>query len=117
MTRPLFTPGKDPVPFVQEVGWSRGPVWTGAGNLAPTGIRSPDRPARSQSLCRLNYLDPLLINYFIVYMCKLFARVQLTGEILTGENKNVTVANTFCSIFSTTNSKWTAPKANPGLGC
>ena len=23
-------------------------VWTGAGNLAPTGIRYPDRPARSE---------------------------------------------------------------------
>jgi hypothetical protein len=33
--RPLFTPGKDPVPVVQEVGWSPGPVWTGAENLAP----------------------------------------------------------------------------------
>jgi hypothetical protein len=30
-------------------------VWTGAENLAPTGIRSPDRPARSQSLYRLRY--------------------------------------------------------------
>jgi hypothetical protein len=45
-----FTPGKDPVPIVQEVGWALGPVWTCAKNLAPTGIRSPDRPARSQSL-------------------------------------------------------------------
>jgi hypothetical protein len=26
-----------------------------AKNLAPTGIRSPDRPARSQSLYRLSY--------------------------------------------------------------
>jgi len=43
-------PGKDPVPIVQEAG-----VWTGAENLAPTGIRSPDRPARSQSLYRLLY--------------------------------------------------------------
>ena len=43
---PLFTPGKDPVPIVQEAGWAPGPVWTGAENLAPTGIRSPDRPAR-----------------------------------------------------------------------
>ena len=34
----LFTPGKDPVPFVQEVGWAPGPVWTGAENLVPTGI-------------------------------------------------------------------------------
>jgi len=48
-------PGKDPVPIVQEAGWAPGPVWTGAGNLAPTGIRSPDRPARSQSLYRLRY--------------------------------------------------------------
>jgi hypothetical protein len=53
--RPLFTPGKDPVPIVQEAGWAPGPVWTGAENLAPTGIRSPDRPGRSQSLYRLRY--------------------------------------------------------------
>ena len=50
-----FTPGKDPVPSVQEAGWALGPVWTGAENLAPTGIRSPDRPARSESLYRLSY--------------------------------------------------------------
>jgi hypothetical protein len=55
MPRPLTTPGKDPVPIVQEAGWAPGPVWTGAGNLAPTGIRSPDRPARSHSLYRLSY--------------------------------------------------------------
>jgi len=37
-------------------GWvGPGPVWTGAENLAPTGIRSPDRPARSKSLYRLSY--------------------------------------------------------------
>jgi len=33
-------PWKDPVPVVQEVGWAPGPVWTGAENLVPTGIRS-----------------------------------------------------------------------------
>ena len=42
---PLFTPGKNPVPIVQEAGWAPGPAWTGAENLAPTGIRYPDRPA------------------------------------------------------------------------
>jgi hypothetical protein len=47
---PYFTPGKDPVPIVHEAGCAPGPVWTGAENLAPTGIRSPDRPALSQSL-------------------------------------------------------------------
>ena len=33
--RPHFTPGKDPVPIVQEAVWASGPVWTGAENLAP----------------------------------------------------------------------------------
>jgi hypothetical protein len=45
-----FTPGKDPVHTVQQAGWAPGPVWTCAKILTPTGIRSPDRPARSQLL-------------------------------------------------------------------
>jgi len=32
------------------------PLWTGAENSPPTEIRSPNRPARSKSLCRLSYL-------------------------------------------------------------
>jgi hypothetical protein len=43
-------PEKSPEPIVQEAGRDPGPVWTGAENLAPTGIRSPDRQARSQLL-------------------------------------------------------------------
>ena len=50
-----FTPGKDPVPIVQETGWASEPVCIGAQNLAPTGIRSPDLPARSESLYRLSH--------------------------------------------------------------
>ena len=53
--RPQLGPGKDPVPIVQEAGWASGPVWTGVENLALTGIRSPDRRARRQSLYRLHY--------------------------------------------------------------
>jgi hypothetical protein len=52
-----FTPGKDPVPIVQEAEWAPGPVWMGAENLAPTGIRSLDLPVRSESLYRLSYLN------------------------------------------------------------
>jgi hypothetical protein len=53
---PLFTPGKDPVPIVKETGWAPGPVWTGAEkSRPPSGIGSPDRPARNQSLYRLSY--------------------------------------------------------------
>ena len=58
--RPIFTRGKDTVPIVQEDEWAPGPVWTDAENLAPTGIRSPDRPARSQSLYQLSYPVPML---------------------------------------------------------
>jgi len=56
--RPLFTPEKDPVPILQKAGWAPGPVWKGAENLALTGIRSPDRPGRSESLYRLSYRGP-----------------------------------------------------------
>ena len=44
--RPYFTPGKEPVPIVQEAGWKTGPVRTG-GKYRPTGIQFPDRPAPS----------------------------------------------------------------------
>jgi hypothetical protein len=50
-----FTPRKDPLPIIQEAGWAQGPVWTCAKNRTHTGIRSPDRPASSQSLYRLSY--------------------------------------------------------------
>jgi hypothetical protein len=46
MPRPLSNPGTDPVPTAQEAGWAPGPVLTGAENLGPTMIRSPNRPAR-----------------------------------------------------------------------
>ena len=32
------TPGKDPVPIVQEAGWASEPVWISAENLAPPGF-------------------------------------------------------------------------------
>ena len=53
--RPHFTPGKDPVPILQETGWAPGPVWTGAENLVPTGIRSQTVQPVAQSLYRLSY--------------------------------------------------------------
>ena len=52
--RPHFTPGKDPVPIVQEAGWAPEPVWTG-GKSRPHRDSIPDRPARNQSLYRLSY--------------------------------------------------------------
>ena len=40
----------DPAPDVQEAVWAPGPAWTGAENLAATGIRSLDRPGCNESL-------------------------------------------------------------------
>ena len=54
MPRPHFTPGKDPVPILQEAGWAPRPVWTD-GKSCPHRDSIPDRPARSQSLYRLSY--------------------------------------------------------------
>ena len=34
----LYSRERDSVPVVVEAGWALGPVWTGAENLAPTGI-------------------------------------------------------------------------------
>jgi hypothetical protein len=56
-----FTPGKDTVPIVQEAGWASEQVWIDAENLAPTGIRSPDLQACSESLYRLRYLGSIYI--------------------------------------------------------
>ena len=41
--RPHFTPGKDPVPIVQEAGWVSRPVWTG-GKSRPHQDSIPDIP-------------------------------------------------------------------------
>jgi hypothetical protein len=70
MSRPHLTPRKDPVPIVQEA-WASGPVWTGAENLAPSEVRSPDCPVRRKSLYRLSYpahvyvdISEILANIF-----------------------------------------------------
>jgi hypothetical protein len=61
--RPLYPRERDPVRIVQEAGWAPGPVWTATVNLASAGIRSPDRPPRSESLYRLSHPGPHLKNY------------------------------------------------------
>jgi hypothetical protein len=51
-TRPLYPREREPVPIVQVAGRAPGPVGTAAENLAPTGVRSPDRPSGNKSLYR-----------------------------------------------------------------
>jgi len=57
-----------PVPIcVQEAGWASGSVWTGAENIASTGIRYSDHPVRRQSLYRLSYPAHNSFNRMIIY--------------------------------------------------
>ena len=78
MSRPHLTPGKDPVPIVQEAGLASGPAWTGAENLAPPRFdprtvqpvrsRYIDYATRPTSLFYFPYLN-LLYKHF--YQCNL----------------------------------------------
>ena len=47
MPRPL-SPGIDPEPILYEAVWASQPFWTGAKILDPTGLKSVDRPTRSE---------------------------------------------------------------------
>ena len=69
--RPYFTPGKDPVPIVQEARWAPRPVWTD-GKSRPTGIRSPDRPARSS----VAIPTELPAHLFITNNCEIMVQWQ-----------------------------------------
>ena len=68
--RPHLTPGKDPVPILQEVGWAPGPAWTG-GKSRPNRDSIPDRPARSQSLYPLSYPAHIIFQYVLNFGVKL----------------------------------------------
>ena len=64
-TLPLFPLKRWSIQTSQEAEWVLGSVCTGVENFAPTGTRSPDRPAYSKSLYRLSYPGPhLSIEYF-----------------------------------------------------
>jgi len=64
--RPHFTPGKDPVPILQEAGWAPGPVWTG-GKSRPHRDSIPDRPARNSVAVPTELPGPQLSSTAIKY--------------------------------------------------
>jgi hypothetical protein len=88
-----FTPGKDTVRNVQKAGCVSRPIRTGEENLVPTGVRSLNRPTRSESYphTQLKYTSyhntPYATKYHIVsafvkiYLihCKLFHNLGSTG--------------------------------------
>ena len=104
-TQPLFTPGKDTVPIVQEAGWAPGPVWTSAKSLdprtfQPVANRYTDYATwptysgkairiHSECVCRLTYLAckvhaPYCIRVVICVLCDyttFFHIISLNGMI------------------------------------
>jgi hypothetical protein len=54
-----LSPGKTWYPLCRRLG-GPGLFWMGVEDLAPTGIQSPDHPARNESLYRLSYPSPII---------------------------------------------------------
>ena len=52
-----LTQERDPVPVLQEAGWTLGPVWTGAENLVP------HRDSTEGSTWRTSYFQQILVPY------------------------------------------------------
>ena len=76
--RPHFTPGKDPIPILQEAGWAPGPFWTG-GKSSHHRDSILARPTRSQSLYRLSYRAHLHVKYLSFLAGFNETRIFLTG--------------------------------------
>ena len=78
---------KDSVPIVQESGWAAGPVRMGAERICSTGIRSPDRPARSEPLYRLTCVSRIIRGVVALGQCR------PSGEVKNGNSQKT---NTEC---------------------
>jgi hypothetical protein len=92
--------------WVQEAGWAPGPVWTGAENLAPTRIRSPDRLARGQSLYRLRYPAHFTSVWYIIINVTYTTHLQMwlhhTKLISFSASAQFVFLNTFWILVHTT---------------
>jgi hypothetical protein len=67
MPRPLSTPGKDRYPLYRRLGEPQDPSGQVRKISPPTGIRSPDRPARCQSPERIIHNTKFVKYNTVVY--------------------------------------------------
>jgi hypothetical protein len=79
--RQLYRRERDPISTVQEAGLAPGLVGMGADNLASTGNRPSNRPASSESLCRLSHTEPLQKAAYNIYMVLLLRSGSLYKPI------------------------------------
>ena len=73
---------------------AEGSIWTRAENRAPTGIRSPGRPAGSESLYRLSYPGPIIIIIIIIILLLLLLYSRIYN-IKQYENSLNTIPSTY----------------------
>ena len=90
-------PGKDPVPFVQEVGWAP------RAGLPPTRIRSPHLPARSQSLYRLSYpVHKYWKDHLKFFQLDCYVPTKVPQSIVRGPARNRgKILKYLCTVEST----------------
>ena len=89
--RPHFSPGKDPVPILQEAGWAPGSVWTG-GKSRPHRDSIPDLPARRKSLYRLSYpAHTTRLYHCLIHSCEL--HLPKTEPVVSGTASFISTAS------------------------
>ena len=94
--RPHY-PRERPGTHCIEDGWTPGPVWTSSENLTPTGIRSPDGPARKESLYRLSYRDP---QYMVPFPIEMHRTDELSScHNYWVKNRNVAVGYVWTLVY------------------
>jgi len=74
-------PGKSRYPLYTRLGGPQGQSGRVRKNLAPTGIRFPDRPARSEWLYRLSYPGPQRRRYIHTNNCHGQARFATINDV------------------------------------
>ena len=84
-------PGKTRYPLYWKLGGPQGRSGRVRQNVAPTGIRSPDRAARSESLYRLSHPGPFnncFMKTFYGELVGVFAALFFTRQLFLNVSAN-----------------------------
>ena len=97
-----LTPGKTRCPLYRRLGGPQGRSGWVRKISSPTGIRSPDRPARSQSLYRLSYRAHTHIYLYKNIFTAFLLRVSVCYAPSSGRATLIFAQNIVCIVYSMT---------------